>query len=926
MSDADELLATASCDQVVAYENEDGSNLVLEAVGVDANGSGGLNWVPSSFDAVVRNKYRMMCAMLKDNVRNRRYAQAIERKVREHLISTGQPPLVLDIGTGSGFLGMVAARAGANVLACEMNEAIADMARTVVARNGLQSRIKICSVRSDELTRDMLNEGRGADLILTETMDSELLSEGMVPTLRHACGELLSCEDEEAAANARCDSSGNSHRGSSSDAGSRVGSRVVPRCAQVFAELVEINSAVAPCLGQLNTSAVLKWGALEQHSESGASADGGCGGGNGRDIVEPATIVPSAAVLHAPLDCGDWPTGGEAAAPVLVQADHLRRTGAIRALCDPVLVHTVDFSALGLLPERLEVEHDAVATSGGRCDGVLIWWQAECDEAHAEAEQSNSDDLKVGTAPGSPFQDHWHSALHPVGRSVPETIAAGGKAQIRVRCNDVRLAVEAVVAQQAQPEQQLPGATAAPPPHECLQPQHLPLPSKRPRAARPPRLDARLAYAPAEGENDAGVAIERTWELADVERTRRYALAIAAALRSLEEPRRQQPRPSPVMCVDVCDSSLCACIAMGVATSATDGAAGTSRVVLSLEKGGSSPPVPCRMWRAFAERLVAHIGQDRNALDTALRVVQAACHETDVVRAALDASCRHGQDDEGGGSVIGEAGSREATDHLNSKSVSLIMAEPYYSCCAGRQTLCALNFWYQVRSLRPLTAKVTSAAVRGHSESVGCLCVPSRARVRAVAVHFGELASAHGELGSSPCGLDHAPLDALWHGCPSRLHPYPLWQYAHEVVSSAPATLLTLDFEHLASACDDDEQSSTPPSLPDRTSAVLELAKDAPAANAIALYVEWCLPTRREHDAVLEKGAVENEGDAEGRGAMEDAEATDGGACLQRQPYSRHEVAFLPRELLGKGASRSTRIEFEVVIEGGALRLDFGEK
>ena len=52
----------------------------------------------------------------------------------------------------------------------------------------------------------------------------------------------------------------------------------------------------------------------------------------------------------------------------------------------------------------------------------------------------------------------------------------------------------------------------------------------------------------------------------------------------------------------------------------------------------------------------------------------------------------------------------------------------------------------------------------------------------------------------------------------------------------------------------------------------------------------------------------------------------DGGGCLQRQPYSRHEVAFLPRGLLGKGASRSTRIEFEVVIEGGALRLDFGEK
>ena len=74
-----EMLASASIDQVIAYGPEASSECkMLEAVGVSTSGSGGLQWVPSSENAVVVNKYRMMCAMLKDATRNRGYAQAIE--------------------------------------------------------------------------------------------------------------------------------------------------------------------------------------------------------------------------------------------------------------------------------------------------------------------------------------------------------------------------------------------------------------------------------------------------------------------------------------------------------------------------------------------------------------------------------------------------------------------------------------------------------------------------------------------------------------------------------------------------------------------------------------------------------------------------------------------------------------------------------
>ena len=65
---------------------------------------------------------------------------------------------------------MIAARAGAQVVACEMNGPIAALARQVVAHNGLTARMDVCAVRSDMLSREALG-GRGADLVVSETLD-----------------------------------------------------------------------------------------------------------------------------------------------------------------------------------------------------------------------------------------------------------------------------------------------------------------------------------------------------------------------------------------------------------------------------------------------------------------------------------------------------------------------------------------------------------------------------------------------------------------------------------------------------------------------------------------------------------------------------------------------------------------------------------
>ena len=133
----------------------------------------------------VKKKQRMMNAMLNDSTRNHAYACALKSAIRRFKAQKNQTPLVLDIGTGTGFLAMLAAREGAEVVACEMNRDVATVAQRVVASNGLSDRIKVLPKRSTELCveRDLM---RPVDIIVTETLDSQLLREDILGSLGHA--------------------------------------------------------------------------------------------------------------------------------------------------------------------------------------------------------------------------------------------------------------------------------------------------------------------------------------------------------------------------------------------------------------------------------------------------------------------------------------------------------------------------------------------------------------------------------------------------------------------------------------------------------------------------------------------------------------------------------------------------------------------
>jgi predicted RNA methylase len=135
-------------------------------------------------------------AMLNDARRNAAFESALHR-----LDLRGK--VVLDIGTGSGLLAMMAARAGAEaVVACEAIESIAAVARQIITRNGFADRVEIIPALSLELDAS-IHLPRRADVLVTETVDCGLVGEGIMPTLRHARRELLAPQAEIIPASAR---------------------------------------------------------------------------------------------------------------------------------------------------------------------------------------------------------------------------------------------------------------------------------------------------------------------------------------------------------------------------------------------------------------------------------------------------------------------------------------------------------------------------------------------------------------------------------------------------------------------------------------------------------------------------------------------------------------------------------------------------
>lgn len=140
--------------------------------------SGKVIWVRDESESAIMQRtvgMSQMTSMLHDKDRNDVYEKAIRLMIQHFKKTHDRDPVVLDIGTGTGLLAMFAAKHGAElVLGCEMFEAMASIAESVVKRNLLNDKINIISAKSTSI--ESLSPVR-PDILISELLDSALLGE-----------------------------------------------------------------------------------------------------------------------------------------------------------------------------------------------------------------------------------------------------------------------------------------------------------------------------------------------------------------------------------------------------------------------------------------------------------------------------------------------------------------------------------------------------------------------------------------------------------------------------------------------------------------------------------------------------------------------------------------------------------------------------
>ncbi|GMF61676.1 unnamed protein product [Phytophthora fragariaefolia] len=319
--------------------------------------AGGLMWVEqSSLQEAYKNVVAMsqMTSMLRDQDRNDCYERGIQRAIAAFKQRRGRAPVVLDIGTGTGLLSMLAATHGAeHVYACEMFVPMAEIAEQVTQANH-PDKITVFKLRSTDLKvapekqeerdpRATYHLPRRADMLVSELFDSVLLGEAVLPTIRHAMQHLLVPD-----------------------------ALVVPERATVFAQVIESEP-----IYHFNSFQVPE----KQHK-----------GG------------PAEAKL-ARSDTAWQCEGGKPALPVHFCA--LEKESKL--LTKPTKVLSFDFTKPTTgTAEFQETVVDVV--SAGKVQAVLMWWEVSFDEDNSVVYST-----KPGA---QNWQDHWVQVVFPLVQNI----------------------------------------------------------------------------------------------------------------------------------------------------------------------------------------------------------------------------------------------------------------------------------------------------------------------------------------------------------------------------------------------------------------------------------------------------------------------------------------------------------------------------
>ena len=313
-----------------------------------------------------------MSSMLHDADRNGVYEKAIKACINAFTKKYQRPPLVLDIGAGTGLLSMLAARHGAEqVIGCEMFGHMADIASQIVASNEMDDRVQIITAKSTEID----TESFAADILVSELLDTVLLGEGCIPSHMDAiqrgllANQILADEHVE-----------------------NIENRIIPNSAEVFACLIRSEEIDA-----MNSVGSIELSGLDMDK----------GGASTSSSSSAAAAAFSTFRDDSAMKC----EGTKRAIPI--QWKEFFDRGKSIVLTESKSVLNVNFFTA---PTEVDTQIHKKNTylhvkDGGQANAVLFWWKVYLLSPELDPSRS----LHYSTEPGiQRWQDHWVQALYPL--------------------------------------------------------------------------------------------------------------------------------------------------------------------------------------------------------------------------------------------------------------------------------------------------------------------------------------------------------------------------------------------------------------------------------------------------------------------------------------------------------------------------------
>eukprot|EP00928_Gymnodinium_smaydae_P036982 TRINITY_DN25748_c0_g1_i1.p1 TRINITY_DN25748_c0_g1~~TRINITY_DN25748_c0_g1_i1.p1 ORF type:complete len:807 (+),score=204.81 TRINITY_DN25748_c0_g1_i1:166-2586(+) len=454
--------------------------------------------------------------MMHDAPRNEAYRAAIRAAVESE-----EDAFVLEIGTGSGLLSLMAAEAGCqHVFTAEGDPGVARAARHVVEANGKSEQITVLPMFSTDIQVSWSAQMPcKADILVAEIFDTGLVGEGVLPSFIDAHRRLL-----------------------------KEGARVVPHRGRIFAAAFESKRLRAMDVLEGDAYAFLSMG-LENEVRG--------------EVRQDAT--------------------GEVMTPVFqVQAADLMRRRLLTLVSEPVEVLSLEFAVPERLEVEPRSTVDLrISSEGGRVDGVLMWWELDMtplgDVRIATSPLEEMRELSSGgTLP--PVRAHWMqgASVFRLPRQRPDAVCAG---QRRYAVGDTVRLVTAVrgwdiffaLAEEESAAATAAAAAAAPAPAAAAA-EELPAPCPLPPEKTVPA---------AAGDPFAFPALprHRLLELSDLTRLEATTREIGAAVREAGA------GAGPVLCLsDGIAGAVAAVAAAAAATAGTGAAAAAAPGVVVLTR------------------------------------------------------------------------------------------------------------------------------------------------------------------------------------------------------------------------------------------------------------------------------------------------------------------------------------------------------